>query len=222
MAERKMPSPEDFPSNANGASTIEMPPKEPPRKLRGKVSTKRSVLSDVKNEFISEDAPRVGSYILYDVLLPALKDLILDIAHGSIDMAMGGGGRGYGGYGRRGSSISFTPYNRYYYDDDRSSRRRYRNSVDDDIPYGRGRGNMDPSSYTFTDKADAVDLLDYLCDYIDRYGQVPAARFYSEIGEDLACKWNTEDVGWYNLGSAKVLPAGRGKWYINFPRMRQL
>lgn len=216
MAERKMPTVEDFPSNANGAPK-EVPATEPPMKMRGKVSHKRSVFSDVKNEFISEDAPRVGSYILYDVLLPALKDLILDIAHGSIDMAMGGGGRGYGGYGRSRSSISFTPYNRYYYDDDRSSRRSYR-----DEPRRSSRRDRDPSGFTFEDKDDATDLLDFLCDYIDRYGQVEVARFYDKIGETIPGDFTSEDYGWRNLSQAKVMPAGRGRWYINFPRVRAL
>ena len=81
MAERKMPSAEDYPSNANGVAK-EMPPKEAPMKMRGKVSQRHNVFNDVKNEFISEDAPRVGSYILYDVLVPALRDLISDILHG--------------------------------------------------------------------------------------------------------------------------------------------
>lgn len=215
MAERKMPTVEDFPSNANGIAK-EIPPKEAPMKMRGKVSRRKNIFNDVKDEFISEDAPRVGSYILYDVLLPALKDLILDIAHGSIDMAMGGGGRGYGGY-RRNSNISYTPYNRYYYDDDRSSRRSYR-----DEPRRHSRRDRDPSGFTFQDKDDASDLLDFLCDYIDRYGEVPVSIFYDKIGETIPGDFTSEDYGWRNLSQARVMPAGRGEWYINFPRARAL
>ena len=220
MAERKMPTVEDFPSNANGAKAN--PPKEAPEpmKMRGKVGHRKSLFQDVRNEFISEDAPRVGSYIWHDVLLPALKDLILDIVHSSIDMAMGGGGRGYSYRrgGGSGSSISWTPYNRYYYDDDRASRRPYH----DDDRRSYSRRDRDPSGYTFEDKEDAKDLLFFLCDYIDQYGEVPVARFYDRIKQTIPGDFVSEDYGWRNLSQAKVLPAGGGKWYINFPRVRAL
>ena len=221
MAERKMPTAEDFPSNANGPKEeLSAPPsKVAPRSLKGTAHRKKSsVFNDIKDEFISEDAPRVGSYILYDVLLPALKDLILDIAHGAIDMAMGGGGRGYGRNNGR-SSISFTPYNRYYYDDDRAYRKPYGRARDEGR---RNRRDPDPSSYTFRRKKDADDMLDYLCDCIDQYGEVEVGRFFDELGEDVSGMWNTEQIGWRSLGSAKVLPAGGGEWYIDFPRMKQL
>lgn len=216
MAERKMPSAEDYPSNANGVK--EMPPKEAPMKMRGKVSQRHNVFNDVKNEFISEDAPRVGSYILYDVLVPALRDLISDILHGSVDTIFGAGGRGYGGYRSGGgrSNVSYTPYNRYYYDDDRGSRRSYREER------RSSRRDRDPSAFTFSYKEDAEDLLDFLCDYIDRYGEVPVALFYDKIGETIPGDFTSEDYGWRNLASAKVMPAGRGEWYINFPRVRAL
>ena len=215
MAEHKIPSAEDYPSNANGVK--EMPPKEAPMKMRGKVSQRKNVFNDVKNEFISEDAPRVGSYILYDVLVPALRDLISDILHGSVDTIFGGGGRGYGGYRSGGrSNVSYTPYNRYYYDDDRGSRRSYR---EERRPSRRDR---DPSAFTFSYKEDAEDLLDFLCDYIDRYGEVPVALFYDKIGETIPGDFTSEDYGWRNLAPAKVMPAGRGEWYINFPRVRAL
>ena len=220
MAERKMPTAEDFPSNANG-STVELPPKEAPQpmKMRGRVSQKKSVFRDVRDEFISEDAPRVGGYILYDVLLPALKDLVLDILHGSIDMTIGGGRGGYSySRGGRGSSISYTPYNRYYYDDDRARRRSYR----DEPPRRSSRRDRDPSGYTFDNEDDARDLLDYLCDYIDRYGEVPVSYFYDRIGETIPGDFTSDDYGWRNLSQAKVMPAGRGQWYINFPRVRAL
>ena len=65
-------------------------------------------------------------------------------------------------------------------------------------------------------------MLDYLCDCIDQYGEVEVGRFFDELGEDVSGMWNTEQIGWRSLGSAKVLPAGGGEWYIDFPRMKQL
>ena len=89
MAERKMPEVEDYPSNANGVKpTVN---REAPERLelRGGIRQRKgNIFRAARDEFISEDAPNVGGYILYDILLPALKDMISDIAHGSIDMIM--------------------------------------------------------------------------------------------------------------------------------------
>ena len=91
MSERKMPSVDDYPSNANGVKKKE----EVKPVVRGSVKRKSSIWRGVRDEFISEDAPTVGSYILYDILLPALRDLISDIGHGALDMAMGTDNRRY-------------------------------------------------------------------------------------------------------------------------------
>lgn len=222
MAERRMPEVEDYPSNANGSAPTK-PTHEPPEKLqlRGKVSKKSrgGVFKAAKDEFISEDAPNVGSYILYDLLLPALKDLILDIAHGSIDMAMGGGG-GYrsrrGGYrdSRRDSYIS---YDRYY--DDRPTRRRDR---DDDMYRRRRRGERDLSEFTFEYADDAQDALDRMCDQIEEYGDVSVAYFYDICGETVPGDFTKDDWGWTNLAMAKVRGDRRRGYYIDFPRARAI
>ena len=116
MAERRMPTVEDYPSNANGSkSEIEKSEDRiiDPVKMRGKAKTKHNFLKDMRGEFVSEDAPNIGNYILYDILLPALRDMISDIGHGALDMAMGTDTRRYG-RDRRRTNDSYISYNRYY------------------------------------------------------------------------------------------------------------
>ena len=56
--------------------------------VTGKVITKKkSGLSKLTNEFISEDAHSVGSYIIKDVVIPAAKKLIYDIFTDGIDIS---------------------------------------------------------------------------------------------------------------------------------------
>ena len=218
MAERQMPKPEDFPSNANGVVKPDAPAPIRPRERKRR---KSSIFADVRDEFISEDAPNVGSYILYDVLLPALRDLILDIAHGSIDMAMGAGGRSYGrrDYGRRNGG-SYISYDRYY--DDRDERRRRRDRDDYDRRMARRRGERDLTEFDWDYKEQAQDVLDFLCDEIDRHGEVTVARFYDRIGESVPGDFTAEDWGWTNLSRAEVKGSNRKGWYIDFPRVRPL
>lgn len=219
MSERKMPSAEDYPSNAIGSKS------EKPA-LRGKVRRKKSVFSSVRDEFISEDADSMGSYLVHDILFPALRDLINDICHGAIDAAFGGGGGYYRGSSRsRGRSrIS---YDRMY--DDRRSRRNRDRDDDDDRP--RRRRIPDCSEYIFDPdefdhpsdaKRAADDLLDDMADRIEEYGEVTVAWFLDQVGEDLTGTWNAEDWGWTNLVGVKVRGSSRNGWYIDLPRPKEL
>ena len=207
MSERKMPSIDDYPSNANGQQ------KEVKPIVRGSVKRKSSIFRSVKDEFISEDAPTVGSYILYDILLPALKDLISDIGHGALDMAMGTDTRRYRSRGRDSSYIS---YNRYY--DDRDRRKRDR----DDERYEIRRKNRDFTDMVFEYREDAEDVLDRMCDYIERFGDVPVSYFYDLCGETVPGDFTKDDWGWTNLAGARVVKAGRRGYMIDFPKVRQI
>lgn len=219
MSERKMPSVEDFPSNAIGSSeeTREIRPK-----LKGRVKRKKSIFSSVKDEFISEDADSMGSYLLNDILFPALRDLINDICHGAIDAAFGGGGSYRRGSSRRRGG-SYISYDRMY--DDRRSRRR--RDDDDDRP--RRRRLPDCSEYIFDPdefdrpsdaKREADELLDRMGDRIEDYGEVTVAWFLDQVGEDAG--WNAEDWGWTNLAGVKVRGSNRNGWYIDLPKPKEL
>lgn len=216
MSERKMPSVEDYPSNAIGS---EKDADERPA-LRGRVKKKSSIFKSVRDEFVSEDADNMGSYILHDILFPALHDLINDICHGAIDAAFGGGGnyrpsrsRGRGGY------IS---YNRYYDDRDDRRRRRRRDRDDDDDDYIVSRRNIDFSEFRFEYKDDAEDVLDMLCDRLEKYDEVTVAYFLDKIGKTVPGNWTVEDWGWTNLAGTKIRGSSRSGWYIDLPRAKEL
>lgn len=223
MAERKLPSVEDYPSAAIGSS--EKSPDEKNEII--KVRKKRSVWKEVKGEFISEDAPSVGEYVVYDILLPALRDLISDIGHGALDMAMGTDGRRYrrGGRGRR--DETYISYDRYW--DRESPRRRARWNDDEDDDYvGRRRSsrrvpsNEDLDEFIFSDKKKALSLLAEMQDRIDKYDDVSVGYFLDRIGESIPGDFVSDDWGWYNLDNAKVKPAYGGGWHIIFPKMRPI
>lgn len=209
MSERRMPQVEDYPSNAHGSEETK------PTKLRGSVKRKSSIFRSVRDEFISEDADSMGSYLLHDILFPALRDLINDICHGAVDAAFGGGGS-YRSRDRRRRN-SYISYDRYY-DDDRRRRRRDRDD-DDDRP--RSRRVKDCSEYLFQYRDDADDIFDMMCDQIEKYGEVTVAWFFDKVGEDPG-SWNGDDWGWTNLAGVKVRGSNRNGWYIDLPRAKEL
>lgn len=219
MSERKMPSVEDYPSNAIGSSEEKNLPSV-------KVRHKKSVWKSVGDKFISEDAEYVGSSIVDDILIPALRDLINDILHGAVDMTFGGGGN----YNRsRSRGRSHISYDRMY--DNRRSRSRYRDRDDDD-DYDRRpsrRRLPDCSEYVFDPrdfdrpsdaKRAADDMLEMMADRIEEYGEVTVAWFFDRVGEDAG--WNAEDWGWTNLAGVKVRGSSRSGWYIDLPRPKEL
>ena len=208
MSERKMPSVDDYPSNANGVKKEEVKPV-----VRGNVKRKTSIWRGVRDEFISEDAPTVGSYILYDILLPALRDLISDIGHVALDMAMGTDNRRYRS---RRDDRSYISYNRYY--DDRDRRKRDR----DDERYEVRRRNRDFTDMVIEYREDAEDVLDRMCDYIERFGDVPVSYFFDLCGETVPGDFTKDDWGWTNLAGARVVKAGRKGYMIDFPKVRPI
>ena len=144
MAEHKIPKEEDFPNNSLGKDRVEKAKDAEeikPIKMKGGVKQKRQLFKTVKDEFINEDAPSIGEYILFDILFPALRDMISDMGHSTIDIMMGGRGYSrrrrsyYDDYGRD----SYISYNRMY-DDRRSRKRDYRES---ERPSRRGRIDLD-------------------------------------------------------------------------------
>ena len=220
MAERKLPSVEDFPSAAIG--------EDKPEKKKSdviKVRKKKSLWKEVKGEFISEDAPSVGTYLLYDILLPALRDLVSDIGHGALDMAMGTDGRRYRGRSRR-DDRSYISYDRYW--DRESPRRRARWEDDDDDYRGRRRtnrrvpSNEDLDEFIFDSKDKARRLLEEMQDHIEEYDDVSVGYFLDRIGESIPGDFISDDWGWYNLNNAKIKPAYGGGWHIIFPKMRPI
>ena len=210
MSERKMPSVEDYPS---AATNKESRPDTKPV-IRGHVKKKTSIFKSVKDEFISEDAPSVGSYLLYDILLPALKDLVLEIGHGAIDTALGGDGRYR--HSRRNSGGSYISYNRYY--DDRDRRRRDR----DEERYESRRRSRDFDDFVFEYREDAEDVLDRMCDYLEKFGDVPVSYFYDLCGETVPGDFTKDDWGWTNLAGARVRGAGRKGYIIDLPKVRPI
>ena len=225
MSERRMPSIEDYPSNAIGSDREVRPAKS-------RVRHKKSIWRSVGDKFISEDVDYVGSSLLEDILIPALRDLLNDILHSTIDMTFGGGNY-RGSYGSRSRGRSRIAYNRMY-DDSRFSRRSRRDRDDDDYyddRRSRRRRLPDCSEFVFDPrdfdrpsdaKCAAEDLLDDMCDRIDQYGQVDLAWFLDQIGEDLDGRWNAEDWGWTNLSGARVKGSNRRGWYIDLPDYKEL
>ena len=195
---------EDYKPNSNRYKEEQknkLPEKRVEKVVTGKVVTKqKSKLSKVANEFVSGDAHSVGSYVVKDVLIPALKKLVSDIVTDGIDILL------YGESGRKGrrstaDRVSYTNY-----------------SSGSSVV----RSNTGPltSRYSYDDivltsRGEAQDVLDRMFELMDSYGLVRVADLYDLVG--ITGNYTDNKYGWTNIQSAEIVRVRDG-YLIKMPK----
>lgn len=175
--------------------------------VHGKVKTKRkSGVSKITDVFISEDAANVKSYIVMDVLVPAVKKAISDIVRDGIDMILYGESKG-----RRSSNssgyVSYRDYSRR--DDDRD---RFRDS--------RSKANgYNPDDIVLENRGEAEEVLSRMDELIDTYGNVSVADLYDLVGK--SCEYTDQKYGWTNIRNAEPIRVRDG-YMLKLPRVAPL
>ena len=187
------------------AEEAERKTKEEQRKaskvISGKASTKPNEVRKITNLFVSEDIDNIKSYILIDVIVPTIKDALLD----SLDMLLNGGGRRNS---TRGRSSSNRPSYRSYYDSDRDRR--------DSRPVARASTEFNYDDIVYGTRGDAERVLDKMREYVDQAGGlVTVADMYEFSG--LAAPYTAVKYGWFNLRTAEVI-RGRDGYYLKLPK----
>lgn len=158
---------------------------------------KKNEIQKLADVFISEDIEDVKSYILMDVLIPAIKKAIYDI------ITIGSSKLIYGetDHEKRSSTASKVSYRSYYdkRDDRKDSGTRMRNgySYDDIILDSRG---------------EAESVLSRMDELISTYGLVSVADLYDLVGIDGS--YTDEKYGWTNIRNADVIRVRNGNGYL--------
>lgn len=166
------------------------------------VVKKKSALSKFADEFISEDAKNVKSYVLGEVLIPSIKKAICDIVIDSINMILYGGTRG----DRRRSTADRVSYSSF--------------SRSESRPLREAR-----SAYSFDDirletRGEAQEVLDRMDELMEAYGLVRVADFYDLVG--VTGNYTDNKYGWTNIRSAEIVRLRDGGYVIKLPRAMQI
>lgn len=169
--------------------------------VSGNVSTRENKGRKLTNLFISEDASNVKSYIILDVLVPAVKNAISAIVKDSVDMIFGTGG---GGSGRKAAS-SRVSYRSYY--DDKPS---YRGRESDNYS-----GRFDFDDILFNTRGDAENVRRQMLDTIGRYGLVTVSDMYDMAG--LVAPYTADRYGWTSLRTAEPMRVNGG-YILRLPK----
>lgn len=169
--------------------------------VQGKVK-KKNEARKFMSSLISDEAENLGSYILTDVLIPGIKDTILDIIIGGAEMIFGGEGRR-----RRRSTVdkvSYINYNDRYRERDRRSNDNVRRSAcdfDDIIVDSRG---------------EAEEVFSQLEAMIDTYKVARVSDLYDLVG--ITGPHTANRYGWTNLRNAEAVRMRDGGYLLKLPR----
>lgn len=166
--------------------------------ISGTAKTKKNEVRKFRDVFISEDISNVKSYILMDVLVPAIKNAIVDIVTDGVNMIFGtGSGR------KKTSGANYVSYRDY----SRESRR-------DDSRASTGRFNYDDILFPSRGEADAV--LEQMDAIIEEYGYVTVADMYDMA--DLAAPYTGNRYGWTSVRRAEIVRVRGGDYVIKLPK----
>lgn len=186
----------EYKSNSHVSKELTKDKKEIKPVARAKTKKKNTLV----DTFISEDAQNIKSYILMDVLVPAIKKAVSDIVTDGISMLL------YGDTShenrRSSGSASYVSYNRYSDRDRRDDRNtnRSRYSYDDVILNNRG---------------EAEEVLMRMDEILDTYGVVSVADLYDLVG--ISGSHTDNKYGWTNLRNAEAVRVRDG-YLLKLPR----
>ena len=163
--------------------------------VKGNIKIKKEPLSrKFSNVFLSDSVNDVKSYVIFDVILPGIRDLMYSMITNGTDMLI---------YGHsRHSAVSKRGTDRENY----SKISRGNNIGRSSEPVrGNPRNRYSYNDIIFDSRADAREVLDCMHEVLDRFGIVSVADFY-ELSHAEECSTYTDNkYGWTNLDNAEVV-----------------
>lgn len=172
--------------------------------IQGTAKTKKKgSLSKAGDAFISEDIRNVGSYVLMEVIIPSVKNTIVNVVKDGIEMIFFGEAK----RSDRKSSSSYVSYSRY--SEPRESRREY----------DRSGARFDYDDIIFETYGEADRVLDKMGEDIQEYGFVTIGDLYEYAGLE-APPYTSVKYGWDSIRYAEIKRVRGGGYGIELPKAR--
>lgn len=193
---------DEYKSNSDKARQEQQSDKKVEAVITGSTKTrKKGEMKKFADVFIAEDANNVKSYILMEVIIPAVKKAISDIVTTGIDMIL----YGESGRNRKNGAASKVSYRNYYERDN------------DRMRAGVGkRSSFDYDEVVFDTRGDAEAVLDAMNDIISQYGTVSVSDFY-DLARVPNDNYTMNRYGWTNIGGATAVRVRDG-YVLKLPR----
>lgn len=208
--------PEDIAPRASLHVIEDKSPKhEPPAQVTKTVARTQATSfgAKLKEALFYGDERSVKDIVLFDVIVPGLKNIIADVVEQSVNTILFGGEKVVST--KKGGS--YVAYNNY---SSGTSQNRSRTSRDHSAT--RNRGRFDFSNLFLDTRGEAEQIKGILIDLTELYGEATVADLKSLVGLEDKIVEDDKDYGWTNCNPIRVVPAGRDGFRLELPRVEVL
>lgn len=215
----KIITPSKYPSNSNTEKKTKKEDNKPKIKpkvepmVTGKVTKKKKTLGDkFRDTFVVSDSKEVSKYVFMDVVVPTIKELLMDIINKGGNMLIFGDTRTVSrNPNRRTGHTSYSRLSNFSYERPGSSPRR-------NLDY-QTRATHDFDNLLYEHRFEAERVLDRLVDLTQLYGEATVEDLYD--ASNITSDYTDRKWGWHELGTAKVRSVvvdGDVQWVILLPK----
>jgi len=180
--------------------------------VTGEVSQRKpSIWRGIRAAFTGDDSRTVGNYVLFEVAIPAFKNLVSEGVSVAIDRLL------FGGESRGGARRGYTPYNRYSSPSNSSGTVTKIINGATNKPNPRAVHNFD--DIVLDNRGAAEEVIDALDELIKSFDVATVGDFYQLVG--LTPGYNDENWGWSSMVGARAQRVPNG-YAIILPRTQPL
>lgn len=202
------PSEVSLPGNTDKAKEGASPEKKVIAKAKVQ---KKSAIKEALRTFFVQDLPEIAEHLVVDVAIPATKNAITDMVTQGIQQLLYGEvdprRRPTSGYTSYSSSSRANRGNAYYRPrelDRREPRQPKPTNVEDLV---------------FDTRGNAVDVIEYVAEQIEEYGQISVADLMSSVG--IQPRYTDERWGWTTTDAFEIRQIREG-WLVSADRPEPL
>jgi outer membrane protein OmpA-like peptidoglycan-associated protein len=176
------------------------------------IRRKKSLGKQFKETFIGGDAKTAARYAVFDILLPAARDMVVEsVSQGFEKLILGDSRRRGGSTPPQAGPTGIVSYNRYSMGSRQSSAQR--------VMSRQARSRFDFDEIVLQSRSEAEEVIDRLYEVVSRYGSATVADLYELVGihgSHTDNKW-----GWSNLRGTGVSRV-RGGFLLDLPEPQPL
>lgn len=219
---------EEFPGNSqdnrptsieasNGAGPPEKIEREKP--VLGKViRRKKSFGRRVKETFLGGETDGVFSYLVKEVIVPAIQNIVIDVVTQGVERAFTGDSSPR----TRSSSQSGPRRTHVSYDKSSSGPIRGGSSASRRLA-GRSRSAVDIGEIVLSTKPEAIWVLEQLEAIIEQYGAASVANLNDVLEQSSDTEFTDHKFGWRDLDDADIRRDRQGQgWLLILPDVESL
>src|SRR5436190_15059627 len=172
------------------------------------IRRRRSLRRQFQETFVAGDARSATRYVVFDVLLPAAKDMIVEAGAQGIEKLIFGDSRRRGSTPPPAGPTGYVNYGRM------SHAMGSRFSSSQRAMSRQARAQHDFDEVVLESRTEAEEVIDQLFEVVNRYGTATVADLYELVG--LAAAHTDHKWGWTDMHGAGVSRI-RGGYLLDLP-----